>query len=208
MRSRRHGLALLLIVPAAMFALIAIASCSASTAEKTTGSATGSSSDEHLIPTAKDLWRADGSKGSITAYTKALSVLTAHCSLGGVSFLVDTGASASGIKRLKLMQMIEPTIEPKKKADCTKALIEAESGTLPNPTPAKTSTTPKPKLSVAPPTQAAPTTPAGCQPLTNGGNCYEPGEYCRNSDHGATGVAGDGERIECEDNNGWRWEPV
>jgi hypothetical protein len=191
-----------------MFALLAVASCSASTVEKTTGSATGSSSGEHLIPTAKDLWRADGSKGSITAYTKALSVLTAHCGLGSVSFLVDTGASASGIKRLKLMQMIEPTIEPKKKADCTKALIEAESGTLPNPTPFKTSTTPKPKQSVAPPTQAAPTTPAGCQPLTNGGNCYEPGEYCRNSDHGATGVAGDGERIECEDNNGWRWEPV
>jgi hypothetical protein len=22
------------------------------------------------------------------------------------------------------------------------------------------------------------------------------------------GVAGDGEKIVCEDNNGWRWEPV
>ena len=27
-------------------------------------------------------------------------------------------------------------------------------------------------------------------------------------DHGASGVAGDGERIMCEDNNGWRWEPA
>ena len=45
-------------------------------------------------------------------------------------------------------------------------------------------------------------------PPTNSGNCYEPGEYCRNSDHGASGVAGDGEKIICEDNNGWRWEPV
>ncbi len=44
--------------------------------------------------------------------------------------------------------------------------------------------------------------------MTNGGNCYEPGEYCRKSDHGASGVAGDGEKIICEDNNGWRWEPV
>jgi hypothetical protein len=55
---------------------------------------------------------------------------------------------------------------------------------------------------------AAPTTPSGCYPLTNAGNCYEPGEYCRASDHGASGIAGDGERIICADNNGWRWEPA
>jgi hypothetical protein len=47
----------------------------------------------------------------------------------------------------------------------------------------------------------------GCYPLTNGGNCYEPGEYCRDSDHGVSGVAGDGEAITCLDNDGWRWEP-
>lgn len=46
-----------------------------------------------------------------------------------------------------------------------------------------------------------------CTPLTNGGNCYEPGEFCRNSDHGMSGSAGDGEPIICMDNNGWRWEP-
>jgi hypothetical protein len=55
---------------------------------------------------------------------------------------------------------------------------------------------------------AASTTKSGCYPLTNGGNCYEPGEYCRKSDHGASGVAGDGERIICEYKNGWRWEPA
>lgn len=59
---------------------------------------------------------------------------------------------------------------------------------------------------VAPAPQPTPT--PSCYPLTNGGNCYEPGEYCRNSDHGATGVAGNGEAIICEDNNGWRWEPA
>lgn len=57
------------------------------------------------------------------------------------------------------------------------------------------------------PTPAPTPTPSSCYPLTNGGNCYEPGEYCRNSDHGASGVAGDGEAITCLDNNGWRWEP-
>ena len=62
----------------------------------------------------------------------------------------------------------------------------------------------------APPssTPAAPATAASCHPLTNGGNCYEPGEYCRNADHGMSGIAGDGEAIICEDNNGWRWEPA
>jgi hypothetical protein len=44
--------------------------------------------------------------------------------------------------------------------------------------------------------------------LTNSGKCYESGEFCRKSDHGSSGVAGNGEKIRCEDNNGWRWEPV
>jgi hypothetical protein len=77
----------------------------------------------------------------------------------------------------------------------------------PAPVPTTTTTAPPPPPTTAPappPTTAAPTS---CHPLTNGGNCYSPGEYCRDSDHGATGVAGDGESITCADNNGWRWEP-
>ena len=50
--------------------------------------------------------------------------------------------------------------------------------------------------------------PSGCYPKTDGGNCYEPGEFCRTTDHGIHGVAGDGKAIICEDNNGWRWEPA
>jgi hypothetical protein len=64
---------------------------------------------------------------------------------------------------------------------------------------------PPPPPSSAPP---APPVPASCHPLTDGGNCYEPGEFCRDSDHGVTGVAGDGETIQCQDNNDWRWEPI
>jgi hypothetical protein len=80
--------------------------------------------------------------------------------------------------------------------------------TTPAPPPAPTT----PAVAPAPTTPAvapapAPTTPAGCYPLSNGGNCYEPGEYCRAADHGTSGVAGDGEAITCKDNNGWRWEP-
>jgi hypothetical protein len=71
-------------------------------------------------------------------------------------------------------------------------------GSAPAPAPPPPTTAPA----------AAPSTPSGCYPLTNGGKCYEPGEYCRNSDHGVSGVAGDGKTIKCEDNDGWRWEPV
>ena len=77
------------------------------------------------------------------------------------------------------------------------------------PPPTTTTTVPPPPppttVPPPPPTTAA---PASCHPLTDGGNCYEPGEFCRDSDHGATGVAGDGETITCENNDGWRWEPT
>jgi hypothetical protein len=66
------------------------------------------------------------------------------------------------------------------------------------PPPVPTQTTPPP----------AATTPAGCSPVSDEGTCYEPGEYCRDDDHGVSGVAGDGEAIICEDNDGWRWEPA
>lgn len=77
------------------------------------------------------------------------------------------------------------------------------------PTP-KTSTTRKSTPKASPTHSASPAAaaPASCYPLTNGGNCYEPGEYCRDDDHGASGIAGDGKNIVCEDNDGWRWEPV
>lgn len=52
------------------------------------------------------------------------------------------------------------------------------------------------------------TAQASCYPLTNGGNCYKPGEFCRTSDHGVTGIDANGDAIKCEDNDGWRWEPV
>jgi hypothetical protein len=76
------------------------------------------------------------------------------------------------------------------------------------------SSAPAPSASAPPPSASAPAPspkgspgPASCHPLTNSGHCYEPGEYCRSSDHGVKGIAGDGERIVCEDNDGWRWEP-
>ena len=100
--------------------------------------------------------------------------------------------------------------------------IPTESAAPPAPAPAVTTAAPSTAPAMAPttapavapstapaaaPTQASPT-PAGCHPLSDEGTCYEPGEYCRDDDHGTSGVAGDGEAITCEDNDGWRWEPA
>lgn len=83
-------------------------------------------------------------------------------------------------------------------------------------TAASTTTTAAPVTTTQPPTTTAPPTttlspttaaPAGCSPISDEGTCYEPGEYCRDDDHGLSGTAGDGEAITCEDNDGWRWEP-
>ena len=49
---------------------------------------------------------------------------------------------------------------------------------------------------------------ASCYPTASSGNCYQPGQICPSSYYGATGVAEDGTTIICQDNNGWRWEPV
>ena len=80
----------------------------------------------------------------------------------------------------------------------------------PPPAPAPPPASPPAPRQTPPPASAPPppATQASCHPVSNEGTCYEPGEYCRKSDHGVQGVAGDGEAIVCEDNNGWRWEPV
>lgn len=74
------------------------------------------------------------------------------------------------------------------------------------PTTATTTTTTLPPTTTTtapPPTTAPPAAaPTGCTPLSDEGTCYEPGEYCRDDDHGVTGTAGDGETITCENNDG------
>lgn len=82
----------------------------------------------------------------------------------------------------------------------------------PTTTTTTTTTTTAPPPRVTTPTAApvpATTAPsAACTPISDENTCYEPGEYCRDDDHGITGRAGDGETITCEDNDGWRWEPT
>lgn len=89
----------------------------------------------------------------------------------------------------------------------------------PTPTPTPLPATPPPPPPASTPVPAAPPPPApampaqpaatsaSCHPLSNSGRCYMPGEFCRASDYNTTGVAANGEPIECVNNNGWRWEP-
>jgi cardiolipin synthase A/B len=56
-------------------------------------------------------------------------------------------------------------------------------------------------------TSSTTASPTGCYPIDDEGGCYEPGEYCRDDDHGMTGRAGNGLTITCEYDDGWYWEP-
>jgi len=90
---------------------------------------------------------------------------------------------------------------------CRAAARPAPARATPAPSPAQATTVPPPAQATTAPPPAS-TAPASCYPISDEGTCYEPGEYCRDDDHGASGVAGDGEAIICEDNDGWRWEPA
>ncbi|MEV4557682.1 hypothetical protein AB0K51_11870 [Kitasatospora sp. NPDC049285] len=106
----------------------------------------------------------------------------------------------------------------------------------PTPTPTPPATTPAaaPPTTEAPTTPAAaapattrpaaprtttaapqpPATPthteaaAGCHPLSNAGNCYKAGQYCRATDHNVEGTDASGRAIRCLDDSGWRWKYV
>jgi cardiolipin synthase len=75
---------------------------------------------------------------------------------------------------------------------------------------AQRATSTSPPAATTPPTSVPPAgtpTATGCTPIDDEGGCYEPGEYCRNDDHGTTGRAGNGQPIICEDRSGtWYWE--
>lgn len=163
-------------------------------------------------------------------------VLTGFLAFFGLVFIVGTAAAAgfssssssspsssrlaavAGSPTVKAPATIaSPTV--KKAPVATYAVTTAPSTPAPT-TPAPPSTHPRTSAAVQ---KSAPSTPAqttaaatpsptasqssaNCSPLTNTGKCYEAGEYCRKSDHGTSGVAGDGEAIKCVDNDGWRWE--
>lgn len=45
-----------------------------------------------------------------------------------------------------------------------------------------------------------------CSIVSNAGNCYQAGQFCRNSDHGSLTTTASGARIRCSYSaNAWRW---
>lgn len=109
--------------------------------------------------------------------------------VNGVKTLTYKVTTTNGVQTAKTLTASVVTAQPVNQITAIGTYV------APAPTP-----TPTPTPQPVAPTQS-------CYPLTNGGNCYEPGEYCRTTDRGASGVAGDGESITCAYNNGWRWEP-
>lgn len=108
-----------------------------------------------------------------------------------------------GLRRARAGQPIVVTVSVSRHGRTGTCRASFRPRAVPRPWPA-----PTPVTTLAPPPNSSPPAPAGCHPLSDEGTCYEPGEFCRDSDHGVTGVAGDGKTITCEDNDGWRWEPA
>ncbi|MFE9953312.1 hypothetical protein ACFYRJ_38590 [Streptomyces sp. NPDC005531] len=86
----------------------------------------------------------------------------------------------------------------------------------PAPTVTKTRTvkTPGPTVTVTKAAQAAGSSNSHgssassgkCSIVSNAGNCYQAGQFCRNSDHGALTTTASGARIKCTYSaNAWRW---
>lgn len=80
--------------------------------------------------------------------------------------------------------------------------VTHKSSSAPQPTRSRQFSSPVPVR-----THSAAPVHAACYPKSDAGNCYEPGEFCRKSDLGTSGIAGDGARITCTLSGGRaRWE--
>ena len=76
-------------------------------------------------------------------------------------------------------------------------ITEPVAGVVDSSQPSKAENAPAPAFTTS--------SDGDCYPLSNAGNCYEAGQYCRVSDEDETGISGSGESIVCEENNGLRW---
>jgi hypothetical protein len=137
-----------------------------------------------------------------------LGGLAALIIIAGIASAADGGnarqtGNTSPVAAATLTHTATPSSAPTHHATKKRTRPHENPVTAQAATPAPAATAP-----AAAPSSPAAATSAGCYPLSDEGTCYEPGEYCRDADHGASGIAGDGEAITCEDNDGWRWEPA
>ncbi|WP_338702196.1 hypothetical protein V2W30_32930 [Streptomyces sp. Q6] len=96
----------------------------------------------------------------------------------------------------------------------TTATATATERATPEPAPTVTATeTVKVRVTVTPRPAAgsggddsADAASGTCSIVSNSGNCYAAGQYCRNSDHGAATTTASGAAITCRyRSNAWRW---
>lgn len=88
----------------------------------------------------------------------------------------------------------------------------AEPAPAPTVTKTKTVTRPGPTVTVTKAARAAGSSNGSsggggtCSIVSNSGHCYQAGQFCRNSDHGAATTTASGTRITCTYSaNAWRW---
>ena len=123
----------------------------------------------------------------VTACTSSTLRVTHPCPKGSTIFVMTKGttyALRSGAKPIHVPKGASLTVLNKAcglavtPTPVAQALPAPTTTTTPPPTTTTTSPPPPPTtvLPPPPPTTAA---PASCHPLTDGGNCYSPGEYCR-----------------------------
>jgi hypothetical protein len=118
-------------------------------------------------------------------------------------------AGARELDAIKVLKRLAPKTLKRLARQVTVAVVATTAPVAPTTTPVIPTTAPVTPTTapVVTSTPVASPTPTGCYPISDEGTCYEPGEYCRADDYGTSGIAGDGEAITCEDNDGWRWEP-
>ncbi|MEU6273388.1 hypothetical protein ABZ871_13420 [Streptomyces populi] len=146
---------------------------------------------------------------------RALPVIALAVLFGVGACGSDGGDQKSGTTKVAAAK-VQPTVTVTTTATAT-ATVTAE----PEPEPTVTATkTVKVKVTVT--ARAASNSGSGgsgsggsggsgtsvgtCSITSNAGNCYSAGQYCRNSDHGASTTTAGGTRITCAyRSGGWRW---
>ena len=127
-----------------------------------------------------------------------------HASSGGEAQL---NYYISGATPGRMVPVVVTVVQGHTASSCSTSFTPKRRSSSHSPSPSASPQSPTPTPTRSSPSPA-PSTASGCHPTAASGNCYEPGEYCPEADHGTYGVAGDGESIVCENNDGWRWEPT
>ncbi|MEV0503354.1 hypothetical protein AB0I84_37960 [Streptomyces spectabilis] len=116
--------------------------------------------------------------------------------IGGANTTEDATADTPSPK-VTVTATATRTVSPEPGPTVTKT-VKAEA---PASAPSRHTTAP-----TAPPAPTTKTPLGKCSIISNSGNCYRAGQFCRNSDHGAATTTASGQRITCRfSSNAWRW---